>query len=80
MLIRRQFTNNETVLQTIQKHSQRLLGHEDDGVIIGSLHLRDILEIGCLQAAPFLVPHAVDRKGHVFRGERRAVMKFDVFF
>jgi len=71
---------NEAILQTVQKHRQGLLGHENNRLIIGCLHFRDVLKIRRLQAAAFLVPHPIDGKSYVLGSKRRAVVKFDALF
>ena len=80
IFIRRRLTQNEAVLQPVQEHRQGLFGYENDRLVIRHLHFGDVLEIGRLQAAPFLVPHSINGKGHILGSKRRSVVKLDPFF
>ena len=80
VLFPRRLAQNKAVVQTVQEHRHRLLGHENDCLIVRGLDFGDILEIRRLQAAALFVAHSIDGKHHILGRKRRAVVELDAFF
>ena len=56
-----------------------LLRDENNHLVVRRLHFGDILEGRSLASCRLVGLHAINGKGHIFGGQRRAVVKFDPF-
>ena len=74
VFFRRRLADDESIVQAFEQYRVGLFGRYGHSVIVGSLDTGHFVKIGRLQTLA-VFDHAVERKQHVFRRERRAVVK-----
>src|SRR5262245_28219037 len=78
VLVGGRFADDEAVFHAVEEERIGPLQDKYHGIVIGSLHLDDIVEIRSLQAV-LVRPHAVHRENNVFCCKGSAVVKVNVF-
>jgi len=78
VLIGGRFADYEAVFHAVEKERIGPLQDKNNGIVIRSLHLDNIVEVRSLQAV-LVRPHSVNRKDNVFRSKRSTVVKANAF-